>query len=397
MNRFIRYLGWIVAVALFAVIAAWLAARPTTPDAFYTPPEPLPPKAGVLLRQEPFIHNIPDGARGWRILYSTTRPDGSIAAASAIVLASDKATKEPKPIIAWTHGTIGVVPGCAPSLLDDPFANVPALTKLLANNWVYVGTDYIGLGTQGPHPYLIGVGQARSALDSVRAARQLSDLQLSGQIVVWGHSQGGNAALWTGILAPTYAPELDIAGIAAFAPATDLPALIDKAQHTPVGRIMSSYLLQAYSETYPDVKLSAYTSGLAHLLAHDMAGRCLADRRALFSVAEAFMVGGTVFKPPPRTGALALHLAQNTPDQPINMALLIAQGMADDLVFPDIQTGFVKQRCQDGQALEYWRYAGRDHLSVVAEDSPLTEDLVQWTKDRFAGLPPQAGCQEQTH
>lgn len=69
-----------------------------------------------------------------------------------------------------------------------------------------VATDYVGLGTAGPHPYLIGQGEARSLLDSVRAARQMPGLSLEPETVIWGHSQGGHAALWAGTLAPTYAP-----------------------------------------------------------------------------------------------------------------------------------------------------------------------------------------------
>ena len=56
-------------------------------------------------------------------------------------------------------------------------------------------------------------------------------MRLGEQTVVWGHSQGGHAALWTGQLAPTSAPELDIAGVAALAPASNLPGLIDNLGH----------------------------------------------------------------------------------------------------------------------------------------------------------------------
>ncbi|MGH9380499.1 MAG: hypothetical protein ACRD2Z_07795 [Thermoanaerobaculia bacterium] len=34
-------------------------------------------------------------------------------------------------------------------------------------------------------------------LDAVRAAHQVESIPLSNQTVVWGHSQGGHAALWT--------------------------------------------------------------------------------------------------------------------------------------------------------------------------------------------------------
>jgi len=64
----------------------------------------------------------------------------------------------------------------------------------------------------------------------------------------------------------------------------------------------------------------------------------------------------------------------------LRQPLLIAQGLADDLVRPDVQSRFARGRCDAGVGLQYRTYAGRDHLSVVAPDSPLTRDLVQWTR-----------------
>ncbi len=98
---------------------------------------------------------------------------------------------------------------------------------VVQQGWAVVVTDYAGLGTAGPHPYLIGEGEARSVLDATRAARQLDDISLSTETVVWGHSQGGHAALWTGQLAPTYAPDVGVIAVAAMAPAANLPALIE--------------------------------------------------------------------------------------------------------------------------------------------------------------------------
>jgi hypothetical protein len=76
----------------------------------------------------------------------------------------------------------------------------------------------------------------------------------------------------------------------------------------------------------------------------------------------------------------------------LRQPLLIAQGLADDLVRPDVQARFVRGRCDAGEGLEYRTYAGRDHLTVVAPDSPLTRDLVQWTRDRFEKIPMSAIC-----
>ena len=110
------------------------------------------------------------------------------------------------------------------------------LPDMLAQGYVVVATDYPGLGTPGIHPYLIGISEARAVLDSVRAARALPNTGASNRFAVWGHSQGGHAALYTGELAASYAPELKLVGIAAAAPATYLVELFDADKRTQPAR-----------------------------------------------------------------------------------------------------------------------------------------------------------------
>jgi acetyl esterase/lipase len=101
------------------------------------------------------------------------------------------------------------------------------LRNIIAQRHIVVATDYAGLGTEGIHPYLIGESEARSVLDSVRAARALPNSGASNRFAVWGHSQGGHAALYTGQVAARYAPDLKLVGVAAAAPATYLVELFD--------------------------------------------------------------------------------------------------------------------------------------------------------------------------
>jgi len=392
--RLARWLTWLLVLVSAAFTAAWWLARPPRPDAFYGVSDNPPPQPGVLLRHEPFERQVPANARAWRILHTTTRGDGSIALASAIVMVARAAHDGPRPVVAWAHGTTGVAPGCAPSLLPEPFAHVPALPQLIEHGWILVATDYVGLGTEGPHPYLIGDEQARSALDAVRAARRIEGLAADARTVVWGHSQGGHAALWAGIVAPSYASDVPLAGVAAAAPASDLRSLIDTAQHTPPGRMLSSFLLRAYSQRYADVRFDAYSQGWIGKTARDIARRCMAGRQALLSLAQSLAIGGTIFATSPLAGALGERLVQNTPALPVSAPLLIAQGLADDLVLPAVQQRFVEERCRAGQAVQSVRYAGRDHLSLVAGDSPFADDLIRWTRERFAGAPAPAGCSD---
>jgi hypothetical protein len=57
-----------------------------------------------------------------------------------------------------------------------------------------------------------------------------------------------------------------------------------------------------------------------------------------------------------------------------------------------VQSRFVAARCQAGQVIDHRRYAGRDHLSLVAADSPLVKDLMAWTQARFDGTAAAPVC-----
>ena len=392
LRRIVKFLVILIVLLIVVVAGLWWLTKPTPPDEFYAAPANMPAQPGGIIRIEPFTKQVPDNAKAWRVLYTTTKFDGTIAPVSAIVLAPKVPSGLPSDVVAWNHGTTGVAPPCAPSVLNEPFANVPALREAIAEGWVVVATDYIGLGAAGPHPYLIGEGEARSALDSIRALRQMKELAVTDKTVVWGHSQGGHSAMWTGILGPQYAPEQKIDGIAAAAPATDLVGLLPKIKDRPVGRIMSSYVITAYSSTYPDVAFDDYVRPAARWLSRDIATRCMEGKKALFMVAQSVVLGGSILSTDPAPGPLGDRLKQNTPNGAIASPLWIAQGDKDELVLPEVQDPFVDQLCESGRSLEYTKYTGRDHLSLVANDSPYANDLIRWTKERFEDSPAEQGC-----
>lgn len=384
----------LLAIALAGVSSRLQAGVPVV-DAFYNAPDSVPATPGVLLRSEAFTRNIPASAQAWRILYTTTRDDGVPAIASALVVAP-ASLSGPAPVINWAHGTTGFASACAPSVLADGFSAGAffLLDQVIAHGWVLVATDYVGLGTPGPHPYLIGQGEGRSVLDASRAARQLPGVTLSDQNIVWGHSQGGNAALWTGVLAPSYAPDLKLAGVAALAPASDLVGLVSNLPKVIGGSLFASYVIGAYTATYPDVKLDAFVRPGAQPIVAQMEQRCLADPRVMASVLSALSLSKDpdIFATDPTTGAMGDRLRQNIPTGSIGAPLFIGQGEADSLVLRSVQDGYVAGRCQAGQALEYRTYPGRDHVPLVEADSPLVPDLISWTQDRLAGKAPVSTC-----
>lgn len=397
--RSARLLGSLVlflAVAAAGIVSVRLHQGVPQVDGFYAAPAIVPSEPGVLLRAEPFARAMPEGSRAWRILYTTTKDEGQPALASALVVAPRDPLAGPLPLIAWTHGTTGFARICAPSLLPDPLVAGAMFTadQVVAHGWVLVATDYVGLGTPGPHPYLIGQGEGRSALDSIRAVRQLKGLTVADKTVVWGHSQGGHAALWAGGLASTYAPELDIAGVASLAPASDLEGLVANLAAVRGGLLFAAYALAGYDALYDDVRSADYVDPSSRTLLRALSERCLADPRVYVSIVEALAVFSDrdVFSTPLTTGPLLAHLRENTPTLPIRAPLLVAQGLADPLVVPRVQRAYVQKLCDAGQALEYVTVPDKDHVGLVEAASPLIPQLIKWTEDRLAGAPVINGC-----
>lgn len=384
--------GALVAVALVATSVVLQRGVPV-PDAFYDPPADAPSAPGRLLRNEPFRSaEIPPGASAWRILYTTTRDEGRPAVASGLVVVPTGA-RSPSPVVAWAHGTTGAAPGCAPTVLTDGLGAGAMFVQddVLAQGWAMVATDYPGLGTAGPHPYLIGQGEGRSVLDAVRAAHEL-EVGLADRTVVWGHSQGGHAALWTGVLASTYAPELDIAGVAALAPASNLPDLVDSLGDVTGGALFASYVVDEYAHEYPDVTYERLVRPGARILVREMAQRCLAEPGVLVSALTSVVLDKPVWHGDPSSGAFLERLVENVPSGPVAAPLLVAQGADDPLVVPAAQDAYVGARCAAGYPVDYRTYAGRDHVGLVEADSPLVPELVAWTADRFDGAPATDTC-----
>jgi uncharacterized membrane protein HdeD (DUF308 family)/pimeloyl-ACP methyl ester carboxylesterase len=381
----------VIAVVLAGVSARLRAGEPVV-SAFYDTPEAVPPDPGQLVRVEAY-DDVPTGAEGWRILYTTTRADGEPSVASGVVVAPT-GIDGPLPVVAWAHGTTGVARRCAPSVLDEGLeAGAFFLSDgVMGNGWALVATDYVGLGTEGPHPYLVGEPSARSVLDAVRAARQLGDVELADQTVVWGHSQGGGAALWTGQIAPDYAPDADIIGVAALAPASDVAGLVDNLARIRGGSLFASFVLTGYSATYPDVGFDDYVVPTAQTNVRALASRCLAEPAVLASVLASVTTGMSVFEDGLADGALAARLVENVPTGPFEMPLLVAQGEDDGLVVPAVQAAFVEELCDEGNDVEFRSYPGRDHVPLVEADSPLVDDLLEWTRQRFSSEPFTGNC-----
>lgn len=395
-NRWILLLAATVAVGVIGAAVTFLvryhrAATPQSPSSFYTPPQPLPQgKPGTIIRREPLSSNLPEGAQAWRVMYLSTDLEGQLIAVTGTVVAPNGTSVKSRNIIAWAHGTTGIRPECGVSHTSDPYQQTPAIERMLAEGFVVTITDYPGLGTPGVHPYMVGQVAAQSVLDSVRAARHIVEVSAGNKFVVWGASQGGNSALWTAQMARAYAPELELLGVAASAPAINLRDIAEFNLDKPGGGIFLGYVFAAWDKVYPEANLDAIIKSDERATFDRMIKPCFTAPAGFLPIInnlrtpKEYLSVDILKTEPWRT-----LFEKNTPSGPIAVPILIAHGTADPLIPVELSEAEAMRRCEVGEDVQFARYPGSSH--DAREDTAVY--ILGWTVDRFAGRPTSSNCQ----
>jgi acetyl esterase/lipase len=347
---------------------------------------------GTIIRAQP-MHGVPDGATAYRVLYrSVGLHDQPIAVSGVVVIPAGPVPAGGRPIVAWAHPTTGIVPHCAPSLAMVVFKQMQGLRAMFARGYAVAATDYPGLGTPGPHPYLVGVSEARAVIDSVRAARGMSGVVDGRRFAVWGHSQGGHAALYSGIIAKSYAPELELAGVAAAAPATALATLMAEDLNSAGGRNLTAMTLWSWQRVF-DAPMARVVTPAAIPEVNLLAEECIESivdiifrERAGRSLVRSFLSVSNPLDLEPWK-SLAAH---NTPGTlPREIPVFLSQGGDDQLVRPQVTKDYMEHLCNVGSSVRMVLLPQANH-GFIGRDS--ASAAVDWIADRFAGARAPSDC-----
>lgn len=363
---------------------AELVAAPAG-DLFYTPPSPLPPgKPGDIIWVQPIVP-APAGGIAWKVLYHSTALDGRDIAVSGVIAApaGGAVPAGGRPIVSWAHGTTGSADACAPS--HGGFGLIPSLTALLAAGDVVVATDYEGLGTPGPHPYLVGGSEGRGVLDAARAARNIAGTGAGDRVALWGHSQGGQAVVFGREIAKSYASELDVVGTVAVAPATVIiETLLSAGGRVPaVGGFYVAAIVGLHD---------AFGLPLDAVLTPDAISRDgILEQGCFDKVAAAYATAPPAQKASPydvepwKDKMDTVRAGFTSAPSP----LFVTQGMKDALVSPASTDTFIQRVCALHDTVSLQRYGDATHTTVMTEGM---NDMLSWIADRFAGKPAASSC-----
>jgi pimeloyl-ACP methyl ester carboxylesterase len=364
-------------------------------DAFYATPAGIDAaEPGTVFRVETLATAPVVGASSFRVLYRTERPDGTAAVSGAMVFVPvAPAPAAGRPVLAYAHGTIGQGRGCAPSRRDDPIGPNAWYAQAIASGFVVVATDYAGIGTVGPNLFLIGQAESLDIVNSVRALEEVPGADPSKEWVVYGHSQGGHSALWTGQLAAQEMPENTLIGVAASAPAADLPLIIGKQWNTGVGWGVGAEVATSWTAAYPNLDIDEAITSEGNRWTSQIADACLGEGVPVPPLLGfvAASVGVPYFDGNPMSDPrIAKAAAEQTPKPlPATLPLLIAQGTADTVIPPESNAALQESWCAAGSNLTMLWLGGVGHVAAGTTAAPT---IVPWLRALFDGATPTPQC-----
>lgn len=351
---------------------------------FYAVPSHLPSDMpGTLIKDEKVA---PDGIDGtvYRVMYVSETTKGRPIAVTGLVMVPRSAPPAGGyPVVSWAHGTNGMAPQCAPSL--HPATAVPFQNDLLAKGWEVVASDYQGEGTSGLLPYLVGDVSARNTIDIVTAGHHLKTAHASTTYAVWGHSEGGQTAMFALHIAESYAPSLHLVGVVAGAPPSQLSLIYTFLKTSPY-RYYLFMVAKGFNVAYGNgaAPLTEFLTPQAMKLVPVLSQGC---STYVASLVDKYPLTSLVKENPfdlPKWKTLIDENDPGTFTTASKVPLLIPQGGADQQVPPISTQLLTNHLCHIGQDVERWIYPGKTHGGVIAF---YVSDMVHWLADRFAGDP----------
>ncbi|HEX9515550.1 MAG TPA: lipase family protein [Streptosporangiaceae bacterium] len=360
-------------------------------NAFYVPPNPLPPgQHGDIIWCRPVASPTP-GANAWQILYLSTTVSGARTAVSGTVLVPTAPYPGTRPVTAYASGTQGWGDQCAPSreMASGSYDEQFAVDNLLSRGWAVAVTDYPGLGTPGDETYSVGIAEGHAVLDALRSATLLPGAGLSSTAPMGleGYSQGGGAAGWAAQLQPWYAPGLRLQGIAMGGTPANLQAVAANVNGTAFFAFLGGSAI-GFNAAYPSRNLLSdlTPAGRAALARLDT----MCQGQALVTYAgkriQDYTAGGINPISEPRWQKVlnANDLGAIKPQ----VALLQYHGLADEVIPWQVEAALHTKWCTMGVTTLFTSYPG-DHAATHVQAQA---QVASWLAARFAGTPAPSNC-----
>jgi hypothetical protein len=355
------------------------------------------------------------------VIEYVTQDRGVLATATALVAVPVPSAAQASDFqtLMFLHGTSGFTDGCGVTI-DTESQLLGAI--FASSGFVVVGPDYLGLKGRGEptgflHPYLSGQPVAISSLDAVRAVKKMGLFDQNGacvsdELLLFGGSQGGHAALWIDRLLPYYAPEFELLGAVATVPPADLLSAMKRSLTSPVKATANTAAFFSASAGWyghaarlGEVLVSPYDVDLPAAMTEscDPSDSVNIDVQSLSDLfVPAFLASVDTLQDDPIWGCMAVENGLTTTsiarvDTSDRYAptyeVMWVMGGDDQLVHTPIERDSFLTLCEQGMnSMIYVECAGASHTQATAQSLPAIMDFLHKRADRKP-LPAQGLCE----
>lgn len=408
--RAVRAAAWL-ALSLTLLGAAYAAPQVFAPlvapipepmdDAFYVPPSATDLSGmspGTVFRQREIsakaYYLFPVKGQAWQLMYRSTDHEGRAVAMVGTVLVPVNAPATERRLMAYNVAYDALTLRCAPSyeMVKGTALEQALIQSALKKGMVVVLPDYEGLESL----WTVGRLSGQGVLDGIRAAENFSPAGLDGAatpVVITGYSGGALAATWANELYRSYAPELNIKGVAAGGVPVDLGNVARKVD----GKLFAGVYIGAVSglaRAYPQVDADALTNDKGKEALAKAREMCLGqfltgapDPLVAFAykkMSSLTTVPQLLDVPAVKDVIIRNRLGQRTPGAPT----YIYQGTIDELMPVADVDALTAQYCKQGVKVQYTR-TFNDHLLLAVTGFGKAFAYLQ---DRLNDLPAPSNC-----
>lgn len=400
-----------LALTMSALLLASAQAAPTLgssdDNVFYTSPAVSSLNSlsnGELVSYRPATvklgYNAP-AASAWNIIYKTTDSRDRVSAVSGTVIVPTTpwTGTGPRPVLMYAIGTHGLASKCAPSkqlALGKDYEAVNMAAALKAG-YAVVLSDYRGSMSgstlTASSTYLSGKAQGNAIVDAFRAASKVPDsgVSTSAPAVIWGYSQGGQTAVFAAENLSTYAPELDIKGVAF----GGVPADLFRAARYLNGSTGFSFLgssVVGLNNQYPgSIPLNLLLDDNGTAAIAKLNTQCVFE--ALFDfqndTIEQYTVGESTLEDFLSIESINEVLTKESAGKgTVTVPMYQYHGQADEFLPLDQAVVLKNNYCAKGTPLKFDLYPS-EHIATLSQAAPY---VMSWFADRLEGKPAPTSC-----
>lgn len=347
------------------------------------------PPGSVLATRTVHVGPLLTPVTSTQILFRTNdSKDRPVAGVTTVIVPTAPWTgRGSRPVVAYNMAIDSLGNTCAPSwtLPRGIAPEIVPVQSFLRKNYAVVVTDH-----QGPRQgYAAGPMAGHAILDALRAMVALPRLGLPAQspIAATGYSGGAIASGWAAQLAPTYAPDVNLVGVAFGGAPTDYRILLRSLNGTVGSTLFLSATLGVARE-YPEMFTLMNANGLRlATIAKDMCIYLTAPGGIVAPIpAQALSDIPDVDRTPIAEEIIAATRmgGNRTPSAPI----FIYHGQQEFWIPKQGPETLYDEWCANGARVRLEEYVG-EHLVVALTGIP---GAYSWIDDRLAGIPAPSGC-----